>query len=70
VALLQRREIIQQDERRRIARDVHDHLGQQMTALRMQLELLQGYVDPTRPFSHRLRRSSVSPKGSIEALMT
>ncbi len=39
-SLFQRREAIQQEERRRIARDVHDHLGQQMTALRMQLEAL------------------------------
>jgi len=30
----------QEDERRRIARDMHDQLGQQMTALRMNLELL------------------------------
>ncbi len=28
----------QEDERRRIARDIHDHLGQQMTALRLNLE--------------------------------
>jgi two-component system CheB/CheR fusion protein len=27
----------QEDERRRIARDIHDHLGQQMTALRLNL---------------------------------
>jgi len=34
-------------ERRRIARDVHDHLGQRMTALRIQLELL--YPQCTSP---------------------
>ncbi len=28
----------QEDERKRIARDLHDHLGQQLTALRMKLE--------------------------------
>jgi signal transduction histidine kinase len=28
----------QEDERRRIARDLHDHLGQQLTALRLALE--------------------------------
>jgi two-component system, chemotaxis family, sensor kinase Cph1 len=39
-SLFQRREAIRQEERQRIARDVHDHLGQQMTALRMQLEAL------------------------------
>ena len=32
---------IQEDERRRIARDLHDHLGQQLTALRLNLEALK-----------------------------
>jgi two-component system CheB/CheR fusion protein len=32
---------VQEDERQRFARDVHDQLGQAMTALRMQLELLR-----------------------------
>lgn len=31
----------QEEERRRIARDIHDHVGQQMTALRMSLEALR-----------------------------
>ena len=30
----------QEDERRRIARDIHDHLGQQITALRLNLEAM------------------------------
>ena len=33
--------VAQEEERRRIARDVHDHLGQQVTALRLRLELLE-----------------------------
>jgi two-component system CheB/CheR fusion protein len=32
---------VQDDERRRIARDIHDHLGQQSTALRLKLETLK-----------------------------
>jgi PAS domain S-box-containing protein len=36
VALLQRVVTVQEDERRRIARDMHDSLGQQMTALRLE----------------------------------
>jgi PAS domain S-box-containing protein len=36
----------QEDERRRIARDIHDHIGQQMTALRLNLASLdQGYKE-------------------------
>jgi PAS domain S-box-containing protein len=36
--LLKRVVTIQEDERRRFARDLHDHLGQQITALRLTLE--------------------------------
>ena len=39
-ALLSRLVLIQEDERRRIARDVHDHLGQLMTGLKLRLEVL------------------------------
>ena len=40
---------IQEDERRRIARDIHDQLGQQMTALRLQLEALLSRTGETPP---------------------
>jgi PAS domain S-box-containing protein len=36
-ALLRRLVTVQEDERRRIARDLHDHLGQQLTALQLNL---------------------------------
>ena len=39
--LLQRLVTVQEDERRRIARDLHDHLGQQMTALRLNLAAIK-----------------------------
>src|SRR5436305_307030 len=38
VRLLRRLVVAQEDERRRIARDLHDDLGQQLTALRLSLE--------------------------------
>jgi signal transduction histidine kinase len=49
-ALLRRLISIQEDERRRISRDLHDQLGQQLTALRMNLEVfrLQCDLDPPR----------------------
>jgi two-component system CheB/CheR fusion protein len=34
----------QEVERRKIARDLHDQLGQQLTALRLQLEILRGRI--------------------------
>jgi len=44
--LLHRLVSSQEDERGRIARDLHDHLGQQLTALRLTLERCR--QDPTR----------------------
>jgi signal transduction histidine kinase len=42
-ALFQRRTAIQENERRRIARDIHDHVGQQVTALRIHLQILNAH---------------------------
>lgn len=62
--LLQRMVAVQEDERRRIARDLHDELGQQMTALRLQLEGLRklaagnaqlvAQIDATQEFAQAL----------------
>ncbi len=41
VALLEQLVTTQEDERRRIARDMHDHFGQHLTALRLNLETLR-----------------------------
>jgi PAS domain S-box-containing protein len=41
IQLLTRLVLAQEDERRRIARDLHDQLGQQLTALRLTLEMVK-----------------------------
>jgi signal transduction histidine kinase len=48
-SLFQRLVAVQEEERRRIARDIHDQLGQQMTALRRSLEAVRmtEAVDPS-----------------------
>jgi signal transduction histidine kinase len=38
--MLSRHLSVQEEERRRIARDLHDHVGQQMTAMHLQLDAL------------------------------
>jgi PAS domain S-box-containing protein len=44
-ALFGRLITMQEEERRRIARDIHDQVGQQMTALRLRLEALRTRTD-------------------------
>ena len=43
--ILRRLVAAQEDERKRIARDLHDHLGQQLTTLRMKLEAVRKLCD-------------------------
>lgn len=55
--LLQRLLVTQEEERRRIARDLHDHAGQVMTALIIQLGQLAAQAESEgNPLSPRLRR--------------
>jgi PAS domain S-box-containing protein len=65
-ALAQRLITIQEEERRRIARDLHDNVGQQLTALRLKLELatqsstldeVRRHIDEVRIASRSLDRS-------------
>lgn len=41
IELLRKVVSVQEDERRRIARDMHDHFGQQLTAMRLNLDAVQ-----------------------------
>lgn len=46
----------QELERRRIARDIHDQLGQRLTGLRLKLESLRSLVDPETEVGERVTR--------------
>jgi two-component system, chemotaxis family, CheB/CheR fusion protein len=52
--LLARLISIQEEERRRIARDLHDHLGQQMTALHLKLEALRRSAAESGPLQQQI----------------
>lgn len=44
-ALLSQLVTVQEEERKRIARDIHDHVGQQVTALRITLASLEHHIE-------------------------
>jgi PAS domain S-box-containing protein len=48
---------VQEDERRRIARDLHDQLGQQLTALRMNIEVFRLQQPSDSPVLQQLDRT-------------
>lgn len=59
--LMSRRAIaVQEDERRAIARDLHDGAGQTLTAMRIELELLHGAADPAAMRRHAERAAAIS----------
>jgi signal transduction histidine kinase len=53
-ALLDRLVTVQEDERRRIARNLHDHLGQQLTALRLNIGSLKDAERSSAEFRKRI----------------
>ena len=55
-SLLERLVSVQEEERRRIARNLHDHLGQQMTALRLTVAALKAGPLPPEELRDRLER--------------
>jgi PAS domain S-box-containing protein len=54
--LLRRLVSSQEFERRRIARDIHDQLGQRLTALRLKIASLRELAADQEPFASRVRR--------------
>jgi PAS domain S-box-containing protein len=56
IHLLHRLVNSQEMERRRIARDIHDQLGQRLTGLRLKLESLRSIVDPESETGERVKR--------------
>lgn len=56
IKLLQRIVTTQEDERRRIARDLHDQLGQRLTALRLKLSSLGGLCAGDAEMTSRVLR--------------
>ncbi|MEO7133476.1 MAG: ATP-binding protein [Vicinamibacterales bacterium] len=53
-ALLDRLVTVQEDERGRIARNLHDHLGQQLTAMRLNISSLKDAERSSEDFRRRL----------------
>jgi signal transduction histidine kinase len=56
-ALLNRLVSVQEEERRRMARNLHDHLGQQFTALRLTIGSLRDRHTTDEEFAARLERA-------------
>ena len=56
IELLSRLVSSQEMERRRIARDLHDQMGQRLTALRLKIESLQDLSPDSEDFRPRLKR--------------
>jgi signal transduction histidine kinase len=59
---LRRIAIAQEAERRRIARDVHDHIGQSLTALRLKLDSLEKKIGAASEFSDEMSRTCEQAK--------
>jgi PAS domain S-box-containing protein len=54
--LLQRTVETQEDERKRISRDIHDHLGQELTALRLRVQAMDAEFGDDRELREHLQK--------------
>ncbi len=65
--LLNRLMSVQEEERRRLAREIHDELGQLLTGLSLNLKLCQEVIPPELETAHRhIARASALVRDSIE----
>jgi two-component system, chemotaxis family, CheB/CheR fusion protein len=60
--LLRRIVTVQEDERSRLARDLHDHLGQQLTSLRLKLDAARGKGDDHSEISQLIEQAQILAK--------
>ena len=68
-ALSERLLVVQEEERTRIARAIHDDLGQSLTALKMDvLGLLEKSRDPASPISGRIQRTLDSTVTAVQRI--
>jgi two-component system, chemotaxis family, CheB/CheR fusion protein len=60
--LLRRIVTVQEDERSRIARDLHDHLGQQLTSLRLKLDAVRERGEDHSEISQMIEQAQILAK--------
>ena len=68
--LVRRIVFAQEEERARIAREMHDQFGQQLTVLNLKLDALRKIAVTIRPCVNRLRHCKHWPRKSARTLIT
>ena len=68
--LLSRLVVVREEERQRIARDIPDHMGQQLTALKLRLEVLQmlgpGSDGWSQQLGHTLMQGTLTVESAVD----
>lgn len=61
---------VQEEERARISRDLHDELGQTLTGLRLQLTMMQGFVGSEGPLPAQVDGALEAVDAAVEQVRT